>query len=869
MPEHLHTDFYSTSATHYLENLKMGDHACCLYTSDEEHRQMVVSIFQAGLKHHDRIIYNEDLETSGKISEFLGDLAIDLNALIESGQIQLLSLDETCFGHGVFKSDEYFAKLKSEAAKTLAEGYRALRLAGDMTWMLRDKGGAGWLVEYEAKFDEIFPHDACIASCHYDMRRFPPSVILDILRTHPVCVIGGKAYRNFYYIPACERLSENRDAVELKNWIGNLQNFNGQTETLRKNNALYRAGFEKFPAVKILIDPASGDIVDANSAAARFYGYSVEKLKTMKIFDIDTMPKTQVAEELLQAQARQVQHLIIRHRLAFGEVRDVEVYSGPIEVDGQILLHTIIHDITERMLAEKSLRQSEARYRGIFETTFEGIYQSTLEGKFLSVNPAFAEMLGYSSPREIIESITDIGTQVYVNSADRKEIIKRIVSGETVKEFETRLYKKDKSIIWVLINTGVIKNAQGEIEYCHGGIVDISNRKKMEDDLRESEYRFRLIAENVNDAFSIFDMYNKTYIYVNKVFWKITGIPMTPFNEIYNNVIEIVHPDDRQIVAENFNYKELCDFEFRVQRPDGCIRWIHRRCFPVKDDAGRWTFIVAVGTDITEKKNAEAAAEKHRQELIQADKMASLGRIVSGVAHEINNPNNFIMLNAPLLRKAWKSALPVFKSNETIFSQAYIGKMRLDKFSESVSPLIEGIIEGSNRISRIVADLKDYARPDSGDVKGTIDFRQVVNSSHNLMRNTLTKKNVTLDLSIGEAPVMIQGNFQRLEQIVINLLQNALDALSPNGARFISLELDNGHEMEVQLRVRDTGCGIEPENLPHIIEPFFTTKRGCGGTGLGLSVSNKIVADHGGRLQFESEVGKGTTAYLRLPRKHG
>jgi signal transduction histidine kinase len=258
---------------------------------------------------------------------------------------------------------------------------------------------------------------------------------------------------------------------------------------------------------------------------------------------------------------------------------------------------------------------------------------------------------------------------------------------------------------------------------------------------------------------------------------------------------------------------------------------------------------------------------KHRDQLIQADKMASLGRIVSGVAHEINNPNNFIMLNAPLLRKAWETALPVIKSREEETGQAYIGKMRLDEFTQYVFPLVDGILDGSRRIARIVADLKDYVRPDACDLNGHIDVTRVVHSAVNLMRNTLTKKNVDLHLSMSKAPVQIQGSSQRLEQVVINLLQNSCDALVPGGGRAISIGLDESGKDEIRLCIRDTGCGIASNDMPHITEPFFTTKRGNGGTGLGLSVSGKIVADHGGRLQFESEVGKGTTAILTLPRR--
>jgi polar amino acid transport system substrate-binding protein len=135
------------------------------------------------------------------------------------------------------------------------------------------------------------------------------------------------------------------------------------------------------------------------------------------------------------------------------------------------------------------------------------------------------------------------------------------------------------------------------------------------------------------------------------------------------------------------------------------------------------------------------------------------------------------------------------------------------------------------------------------------------------MGNMLSKNGVAVHFAIGDTSVFVRGSFQRLEQVVINLIQNSCDAVFNSAIRSIFISIDSTHPDAIHLCIRDTGCGIAPQDLPHITDPFFTTKRTYGGTGLGLSVSTKIVADHAGKLQFESEVGKGTSAILILPKK--
>ena len=262
--------------------------------------------------------------------------------------------------------------------------------------------------------------------------------------------------------------------------------------------------------------------------------------------------------------------------------------------------------------------------------------------------------------------------------------------------------------------------------------------------------------------------------------------------------------------------------------------------------------------DVTEEKRME-------QELMQADKMISLGVLVSGVAHEINNPNNFIMLNTPLLMAAWESIVPVLEKHYEGNGDFNTGGLPYSEMRHEVPRLFKGMEEGSNRIKRIVQDLKDYARPDIGEMNQSVDVNAVIKHTSALLHNLIKRSTNNFSIKCKEDLPLIKGNSQKLEQVVINLIQNACQAL-PDGEKGIFVKSSYDDETgDIVIEVRDEGTGIPDESLSHIMDPFFTTRRSDGGTGLGLSVSANIVKDHGGRIEVESQRKKGTTFRVILP----
>jgi signal transduction histidine kinase len=272
-----------------------------------------------------------------------------------------------------------------------------------------------------------------------------------------------------------------------------------------------------------------------------------------------------------------------------------------------------------------------------------------------------------------------------------------------------------------------------------------------------------------------------------------------------------------------------------------------------------------------QKKIAQRTAElqQHQQQLIQADKMASLGILVSGVAHEINNPTGLLLLNLPVLKKSFQVAQGSLEERFEEGGDFMIGGLRYSLLREEAPRMFDEMLDGARRIKRIVDDLKDFARKDGSQLDESVDLNSVVQASVRLVDNSIRKATRRFTISCADGLPPFRGNAQRIEQVVVNLILNACQALpSPEQGITLSTALAPGGG-ELLCSVRDEGVGIPGEHLSHLTDPFFTTKRELGGTGLGLSVSAGIVKDHGGRLEFSSLTGAGTTATLVLPVPQG
>ncbi len=269
--------------------------------------------------------------------------------------------------------------------------------------------------------------------------------------------------------------------------------------------------------------------------------------------------------------------------------------------------------------------------------------------------------------------------------------------------------------------------------------------------------------------------------------------------------------------------------------------------------------------EVAERKRALDELKLHQDQLIQTDKMASLGILVAGVAHEINNPNGLILLNMPILREVYQDAEEVLEAHYRSQGDFTLGGLPYSRMRDEVPYLLEGMQEGANRIKRIVEELKDFARQDTTASTEPINFNGVVQAAVRLVDATIRSSTGHFEAHYGTDLPPVLGSGQRIEQVVLNLILNACQALPDDTSGIFLTTRHDPDSGTVVLTVVDEGCGIAPEHVPRLTDPFFTTRRENGGTGLGLSVSATIVKEHHGLLEFASRPGQGTTVTLTIP----
>ena len=644
--------------------------------------------------------------------------------------------------------------------------------------------------------------------------------------------------------------------------------YKGTLESLEQSGRTYYDLYDNAPDMFVFVDAKTANIIRCNQTVVQTLGYPREEIIGRSIFERYHPDCIEKAHEVFQAfvETGEVHDAELVLKREDGSKIDVSLNVSSVrDEEGNVLYgRSVWRNITRHKRAEKALRRSETRYRTLFGESRDAVYMNTREGKILDVNQAGLDLLGY--PRD--ELIGMNVRRLYVHPKERSVFQREIEQKGSVRDYELKFRRKDGVQIDCLVTSTVRRAVDGTVLGYQGIIRDITEQMKAENALHESEQRFRQLAENLREVFWLSSLDGRQIYFINPAYEEIWGRSRESLIAQPEPWLDAVHPEDREEVLVNFEKQsrgEFVEYEYRIVRPDGEIRWVEAHVFPVRNEEGQIYRCAGSAQEITKRKRAEELAESQQQQLIQADKMASLGILVSGVAHEINNPNNFIMLNGEILSMAWQNVMPILQKYYKENGDFLLAGMPYTRAHEKIGQLISGISEGAMRIGKIVEALGGFARQDAGDLDQSVDPNVVVESAMVIVNNLIRKSTHHPSVELEENLPKIRGNQQQLEQVIINLITNSCQALqSPQKYLYVSTSYNETSDL-IAIRVRDEGEGIPPENLNHIIEPFFTTKRDTGGTGLGLSVSYNIVKNHGGHLHFTSRFGKGTTATVMLP----
>jgi PAS domain S-box-containing protein len=472
-------------------------------------------------------------------------------------------------------------------------------------------------------------------------------------------------------------------------------------------------------------------------------------------------------------------------------------------------------------------RDKERRFTQLFESLQEGVYISTPEGKLLDVNPALVAMLGFSSKDELF-SLPPRGLNA---DDDPAPILGRTgsQSGST-RTREVRLKRKDgKVAVCVDTSTGVMD--AGRIVRYQGTLVDVTEKRAMERQLRRQEEFRRHLLESFPDLILVLDL-KETYTFVSARIRDLLGYGP---EQLLGTTIEKSKDSSPELVklyrtvARGEN--PLASSEYSAPHKDGTWRTMLGTASPLLDAEGKPAGVIISVRDITVEKKLE-------QQIIQTERLAAMGQMIGGFAHELNNPLTSILGIAELLQEAG--------------------------ISESALKQIGVLQQQARRAAEIVQNLQYFARPPAPG-RSQVNLSELIQRTVHLQAYPLRKSNITVDFLPEPTIPAIIADPNQLMQVFLNLLLNAEQAIRENREKGTIRVRMGRNPDSVWIVFQDDGPGIAPENLSHIFDPFFTTKRPGRGTGLGLSICKTVLREHGGNIEAATAPGGGAIFTITLP----
>lgn len=488
-------------------------------------------------------------------------------------------------------------------------------------------------------------------------------------------------------------------------------------------------------------------------------------------------------------------------------------------------------------------------------------------GRFIECNQAALQLLGLEAEEQLIgiqpcdcSPLRQVDGRLSSEKAD--EILSSALRGGSC-HFEWRHVRKDSSIVPVEVTLTKLHLGEGEALYTTWR--DLTDQESLRAALRESEALFRELFEQSEDAIILLDPATWRIIDVNPSAFRLYGYSK---QSLLRGGIQLFM---EAAESERFMKAVCSQSGTSGVRLEGCSHvtndgkelLVTTKCRPVTFHSK--ALLYCRFRDTTHELRLQEEATLIENKLIHTNKMTSLGTLVSSVAHEINNPNNFIMLNSSLLNEAWVDVVRVLEDYTREQVDVRLAGLPFDEMKEGVSRLISGVMDGSRRINSLVDNLKGFSQQTQKSSKGPVNINNVIGMATSMLSGHIKKYTNNFKLILDETIPDIQGNSQRLEQVVINLILNALQALPSKESAVRVISRFEKEERVVTIRVEDEGAGIPADVLPRIREPFFSTKTNAGGTGLGVYISHSIVRGHNGSLVFESSEGQGTKAIITLP----
>jgi PAS domain S-box-containing protein len=558
---------------------------------------------------------------------------------------------------------------------------------------------------------------------------------------------------------------------------------------------------------------------------------------------------------------------------------DVDNEIGDIARAAEVFRQTLVDADAAREAAVRALaeqRLAEESYRKLFEASVDGIYVTTPGGELLNANPALARIMGYATPQELIAGIGDVATSVYVHPSAREQYQFLMQRDGIVREFEYQVRARDGSILWLSDSASAVRNDAGEVVRYEGVVRDITDQKRAEDAIAEGRRLLQQVIDTVPAVINVKDK-DLRYVLMNRYMAGIFGVePQDAIGRTTGDLMsrygaQKTDEHDKRVLSGT---RELGFYEEEYKDSSGNMRqWLVNK-LPLLDADGGIENIVTVALDIGERKRGEQEMRKARDaaesalrnlretqnSLIEAEKLAALGRLVAGIAHEVNNPVGISLTVASALeRKTAMFASEVERGN--------LRRSSLNDYLETSRDASSQLVANLNRAAELITSFKQVAADRNYSDQRVFDLGDLTEQVVMSLRPGLRKHNLTLNVDC--QPNLSMNSYPGpYGQVLTNLFLNAVAHAFPDGkAGAVDIQVRASGKDNVEIIFSDNGVGMSMDVRRRAFDPFFTTRRDQGGTGLGLHIVYSIVTTRlGGRLDLDSEPGGGTRIQMILPR---
>ena len=626
-------------------------------------------------------------------------------------------------------------------------------------------------------------------------------------------------------------------------------------EELRASEARFRTFVDRATDAFFLMDEQVR-VVDVNRQACDSLGFSREELIGMHPREFDVALDEPSIQRLAQrSRAGEIITFETRHRRKDGTTFPVEVRSGTFTQGGKLFYLALVRDISERKHAEESLRQSEAYLTEAQRLSHTGswafdvasnryVYTSEESDRLFGVDPQ-----GEKPTKEVIFE--------RIHPEDRSSWKRNLEKSLREKVDTTDQYRvvlPDGTVRHIHTIRHPVVNSAGEVVKLVGTSIDITERKRAEESLRQSE-AYLTEAQRLSHTGSwALDVATNRYVYTSEEFDRLFGFDRQAEAPTREAVLERMHPEDRinwkRILEKSVGEKVDTTSEYRIVLPDGRIRHIHTIRHPVVDSQGKVVKLVGTSVDITQRKNAEEelrekndALQTVRTELARVSRLTTLGEMTTSIAHEVSQPLGAMVASAGACAR-WLAADP-------------------PAFAEARAAL-DNIAADGKRAREVIGRIRALTKRQAPR-KDLLDINHKIAEVLALTEHELRSHDIVLRTQLDKSLPRIAGDRVQLQQVILNLIVNAMEAMSGIDDRARELTIVSGRDdtNAVVVEVRDSGTGLDAQSAERLFEAFYTTK--AEGIGIGLSISRSIVEAHGGRLWASANEPHGAVFRFSLP----